>query len=158
MEEVLRGMLIPKLRNRHATAIAISIVGAVVMPHNLFLHSALVLSRKHSRTDAAIKDGCWYTLLETAIALSFAFLINVAVITVGGAVCHEPAQFLPPKEVTECAELTLINTPVLLQNTLSNWAGSVFGVALLASGQSSTITGTYAGQYVMQLEDRVSWL
>ncbi|KAL8141236.1 hypothetical protein V2J09_007257 [Rumex salicifolius] len=115
--EVLKGMFIPKLNGDGATGDAIALLGALVMPHNLFLHSALVLSRKIPKSVRGIN----FFLIESGIALFVAFLINVAVISVSGS------------------------------NVLGKETGSIlYAVALLASGQSSTITGTYAGQYIMQ--------
>ncbi|CAI6003436.1 unnamed protein product [Closterium sp. NIES-65] len=242
---VLEGMFVPRIQDLGALAIAISLIGALVMPHNLFLHSALVLSRKHQRTAAGIKDGClysllevaavliisiafhcpflhfprtrirrsssakpsmwlssaWvgrsapssslpsptlsphtsppcqegclysllevtaaliisfainvavicdgclYSLLEVAAALIISFAINVAVICVGGAVCSAPD--LSPDVQASCSDISLSNAYFLLRDVLGAWASTLFGIALLASGQSSTITGTYAGQYVM---------
>ncbi|GJP54140.1 hypothetical protein CLOM_g13244 [Closterium sp. NIES-68] len=145
---VLEGMFVPTIQDLGALAIAISLIGALVMPHNLFLHSALVLSRKHQRTSAGIKDGCFYSLLEVAAALIISFAINVAVICVGGAVCSSPD--LSPDVQASCSDISLSNAYFLLRDVLGSWASTLFGIALLASGQSSTITGTYAGQYVMQ--------
>eukprot|EP00245_Coleochaete_scutata_P003495 TRINITY_DN1511_c0_g2_i2.p1 TRINITY_DN1511_c0_g2~~TRINITY_DN1511_c0_g2_i2.p1 ORF type:complete len:568 (-),score=102.99 TRINITY_DN1511_c0_g2_i2:532-2235(-) len=157
--EIIEGLVVPRLRDTHATAIAISLVGAVVMPHNLYLHSALVLSRKVPRTTRGILDGCWYNLVECTLALLLAFAINVSVITVSGSVCSRTT--LSPQDRSSCSKLDLNEAPFLLRNTLGSWSSQLFAVALLASGQSSTITGTYAGQYVMQgfLEMRLRpWL
>ncbi|KAI8544198.1 hypothetical protein RHMOL_Rhmol08G0277300 [Rhododendron molle] len=114
--EVLNGLFVPQLKGNGATGLAISLLGAMVMPHNLFLHSALVLSRKVPRSVNGIKDACRFYLIESGFALTVAFLINISVIS----------------------------------NVLGSWSSKLFAIALLASGQSSTITGTYAGQYVMQ--------
>eukprot|EP00271_Cylindrocystis_brebissonii_P011798 TRINITY_DN29758_c0_g1_i1.p1 TRINITY_DN29758_c0_g1~~TRINITY_DN29758_c0_g1_i1.p1 ORF type:complete len:589 (+),score=100.27 TRINITY_DN29758_c0_g1_i1:268-2034(+) len=146
--EMLEALVVPRLSGTGATGIAISLLGAVVMPHNLFLHSALVLSRRAPRTDKAIREGCRYNLLEVSVALAVAFSINVSVITVAGAVCW--ATNLTPTNQENCANLDLNRAPFLLQNTLGGAASKLFAIALLASGQSSTITGTFAGQYVMQ--------
>lgn len=118
------------------------------MPHNLFLHSALVLSRKTPRTVRGIKDACRYYFLESAFALSVAFMINLSVTCVSGAVCANPN--LLPEDRSKCDELDLNQASFLLERVLGSWSSKLFGIALLASGQSSTITGTYAGQYVMQ--------
>ncbi|KAF7136256.1 hypothetical protein RHSIM_Rhsim08G0206800 [Rhododendron simsii] len=114
--EVLNGLFVPQLKGNGATGLAISLLGAMVMPHNLFLHSALVLSRKVPRSVNGIKDACRFYMIESGFALTVAFLINISVIS----------------------------------NVLGSWSSKLFAIALLASGQSSTITGTYAGQYVMQ--------
>ncbi|KAG0499489.1 hypothetical protein HPP92_004180 [Vanilla planifolia] len=118
--EVLKGLFIPKLKGNGSTGLAISLLGAMVMPHNLFLHSALVLSRKVHRSATGLKEACKLYTVESAIALGFAFLINVSIISLSGV------------------------------NALGKWSSTLFAISLLASGQSSTITGTYSGQYVMQ--------
>ncbi|CAI5995341.1 unnamed protein product [Closterium sp. NIES-65] len=157
--ELFKGMVVPQLQNVGALAVAISILGATVMPHNLYLHSAIVLSRKHAGTTRAIRTASHYSLLELALALLISVGINVAVISVAGAVCHSAS--LPPSAAQACANISISNAHVLLTDVLGKWAGTLFGVALLAAGQSSTVTGTYAGQYVMQgfIELRIStWL
>ncbi|KAI5079613.1 hypothetical protein GOP47_0005092 [Adiantum capillus-veneris] len=147
-KEILKGMFVPRLGGDGATGLAISLLGAMVMPHNLFLHSALVLSRKIPRTVRGIKDACQFYFMESAFALLIAFLINVSVVSVSGAVCANPALSTQNRE--KCDQLDLNQASFLLQNVLGSWSSKLFGIALLASGQSSTITGTYAGQYVMQ--------
>ncbi|RID54759.1 hypothetical protein BRARA_G02055 [Brassica rapa] len=139
--EVLHGLFVPQLKGNGATGLAISLLGAMVMPHNLFLHSALVLSRKIPRSATGIKEACRFYLIESGLALTVAFLINVSVISVSGAVCNAPD--LSPEDRAKCEDLDLNKASFLLRSKL-------FAIALLASGQSSTITGTYAGQYVMQ--------
>ncbi|KAH7435624.1 hypothetical protein KP509_06G072200 [Ceratopteris richardii] len=146
--EVLKGMFIPQLSGAGATGLAVSLLGAMVMPHNLFLHSALVLSRKTPRTVRGIKDACKFYVVESAFALLVAFLINVSVISVSGTVCANPN--LSTDDRKKCEDLDLNQSSFLLRNVLGSWSSKLFGIALLASGQSSTITGTYAGQYVMQ--------
>eukprot|EP00850_Spirogloea_muscicola_P010306 SM000060S19638 [mRNA] locus=s60:196507:199845:- [translate_table: standard] len=148
VRELLEGLTVPRLSGSRATAIAISLVGSNVMPHNLYLHSALVLTRKVPRTSKGIRDGCRYNFAEVSIGLLIAFAINVAVISVSGAVCSSDA--LSPSDLKRCGDLNLNEVPFLLQHTLGSWSPQLFGIALLASGQSSTVTGTYAGQYVMQ--------
>lgn len=146
--EVLDGLFVPQLKGSGATGLAISLLGAMVMPHNLFLHSALVLSRKIPRSVNGIKEACGYYLIESGFALMVAFLINVSVISVSGAVCS--ASDLSPEDSESCSDLDLNQASFLLRNVLGRWSSKLFAIALLASGQSSTITGTYAGQYVMQ--------
>ncbi|EEF35052.1 metal transporter Nramp6 [Ricinus communis] len=146
--EVLEGLFVPQLKGDGATGLAISLLGAMVMPHNLFLHSALVLSRKIPRSVRGIKEACRFYFIESAFALSVAFLINVSVISVSGAVCNSPN--LNPEDQSKCEDLDLNKASFLLKNVLGSWSSKLFAIALLASGQSSTITGTYAGQYVMQ--------
>ncbi|XP_078167132.1 metal transporter Nramp3-like isoform X2 [Carex rostrata] len=146
--EVLRGLFVPSLKGNGATALAISLLGAMVMPHNLFLHSALVLSRKVPRSVCGIKEAITFYTLESAFALTIAFLINVSIISVSGAVCGSDT--LNQQDQANCDDLDLNKASFLLKNVLGAWSSKLFAVALLASGQSSTITGTYAGQYVMQ--------
>ncbi|KAL1192643.1 Metal transporter Nramp1 [Cardamine amara subsp. amara] len=146
--EVLHGLFVPQLKGNGATGLAISLLGAMVMPHNLFLHSALVLSRKIPRSATGIKEACRFYLIESGFALLVAFLINVSVISVSGAVCN--GSDLTPEDRASCKDLDLNKGSFLLRNVLGKWNAKIFAIALLASGQSSTITGTYAGQYVMQ--------
>eukprot|EP01018_Ginkgo_biloba_P031185 Gb_39414 [translate_table: standard] len=146
--EVLKGLFVPELKGSGATGLAISLLGAMVMPHNLFLHSALVLSRKIPRSVGGMKEACRFYLIESAFALSVAFLINISVISVSGAVCSSPN--LVAEDKRSCEDLDLNKASFLLKNVLGSWSSKLFAIALLASGQSSTITGTYAGQYVMQ--------
>ncbi|GAB2222387.1 hypothetical protein Droror1_Dr00013604 [Drosera rotundifolia] len=146
--EVLYGLFVPQLKGDGATGLAISLLGAMVMPHNLFLHSALVLSRKIPRSVSGIKEACRYYLMESGFALAVAFLINVCVISVSGAVCN--SSNLSEDDQKSCSDLDLNKASFLLRNVLGKWSSKIFAIALLASGQSSTITGTYAGQYVMQ--------
>ncbi|XP_031504988.1 metal transporter Nramp3-like isoform X2 [Nymphaea colorata] len=146
--EVLEGLFVPQLKGNGATGLAVSLLGAMVMPHNLFLHSALVLSRKIPRSIHGIKEACTFYNIESGFALTVAFLINISVISVSGAVCNSP--YLSAEDQRNCEDLDLNKASFLLKNVLGNWSSKLFAVALLASGQSSTITGTYAGQYVMQ--------
>ncbi|BFG19032.1 hypothetical protein CerSpe_053060 [Prunus speciosa] len=145
---VVKGMFVPKLNGQGATGDAIALLGALVMPHNLFLHSALVLSRKIPKSVHGINDACRYFLIESGFALFVAFLINVAIISVSGTVCHDTN--LSDKDTKTCSDLTLNSASFLLQNVLGRSSKVIYAIALLASGQSSTITGTYAGQFVMQ--------
>ncbi|GLJ37283.1 hypothetical protein SUGI_0756210 [Cryptomeria japonica] len=146
--QVLKGMFVPRLKGNGATGLAISLFGALVMPHNLFLHSALVLSRKIPTSVSGINTACRYFFIESAFALFVAFLINVAVVSVSGSVCSMP--YISSQDADNCKEMDLLNASFLLKNVLGKWSSKIFAVALLASGQSSTITGTYAAQYVMQ--------
>ncbi|OMO52859.1 Natural resistance-associated macrophage protein [Corchorus capsularis] len=146
--EVLKGLFVPQLKGNGATGLAISLLGAMVMPHNLFLHSALVLSRKIPRSVRGIKEACRFYMIESGFALMVAFLINISVISVSGAVCK--SSNLNEEDKASCEDLDLNKASFLLRNVLGSWSSKLFAIALLASGQSSTITGTYAGQYVMQ--------
>ncbi|KAI8537393.1 hypothetical protein RHMOL_Rhmol09G0020100 [Rhododendron molle] len=143
--DMLRGLFIPKLSGQSATGDAIALLGALIMPHNLFLHSALVLSRKIPNSVHGIKDVCRYYLMETGFALSVALLINIAVTSVSATVCSDP------NLSDQCNTVTLNSASFLLQNVLKKSSSTIYGVALLASGQSSTITCTYAGQFIMQM-------
>nr|XP_043606725.1 metal transporter Nramp5-like isoform X1 [Erigeron canadensis] len=157
--DVLKGMFIPKLSGHGATGDAIALLGALVMPHNLFLHSALVLSRKIPNSVRGVNDACKFFLIESGIALFVAFLINVSVIAVSGTVCS--AKNLSGDELDRCSDLSLDSASFLLKNVLGKSSSTLYAIALLASGQSSTITGTYAGQFIMQgfLELRMrKWL
>ncbi|KAG4955292.1 hypothetical protein JHK85_041672 [Glycine max] len=147
-KEVLKGLFVPGLKGSGATGLAISLLGAMVMPHNLFLHSALVLSRKIPRSVLGIREACRFYMIESAFALMVAFLINICVISVSGTVCN--SSNLNAEDQLSCQDLDLNKASFLLRNVLGKWSSKLFGIALLASGQSSTITGTYAGQYVMQ--------
>ncbi|XP_039056175.1 metal transporter Nramp5-like [Hibiscus syriacus] len=145
---VIKGMFVPKLAGQGATGDAIALLGALVMPHNLFLHSALVLSRKVPTSVHGINAACRYFLLESGFALFVAFLINVAVVSVSGSVCS--ADNLSDDDHRRCNDLNLNSASFLLQNVLGKSSSTLYAIALLASGQSSTITGTYAGQFIMQ--------
>ncbi|XP_075483908.1 metal transporter Nramp7.2-like [Primulina tabacum] len=146
--DVMKGMFVPNLKGQGATGDAIALLGALVMPHNLFLHSALVLSRKIPNSVRGINDACRYFLIESGFALFVAFLINVAIISVSAAVCL--ADDLSHDNADICQDLTLNSASFLLKNVLGKSSSTVYAIALLASGQSSTITGTYAGQFIMQ--------
>ncbi|KAL6962192.1 hypothetical protein U1Q18_037148, partial [Sarracenia purpurea var. burkii] len=111
--ELLQGMFIPKLSGHSATGDAISLLGALIMPHNLFLHSALVLSRKIPTSASGINDVCRYFLLESGMALFVAFLINVSVIAVSGTVCS--SNNLSPDNINNCKDLNLNSASFLLK-------------------------------------------
>jgi manganese transport protein len=134
------GGFIPHL-DADSLYVAMGILGATVMPHNLYLHSALVQSRRLDAGPAAIREALRYNLIDTAIALNFAFLANAAILVVSVAVF-----FRHGIVVTDLRQAEVLLSP-LLGSTV---ASVLFAVALLASGQSSTITGTLAGQIVME--------
>ncbi|CAN6476126.1 unnamed protein product [Victoria cruziana] len=146
--EVLRGLFIPRLKGNGATGDAIALLGALIMPHNLFLHSALVLTRKVPESVHGIQSACRYFLLESGFALFVAFLINVSLVAVSGRICS--SENLSKENLEHCSDLTLHNAHFLLTNVLGKSSSTIYAISLLASGQSSTITGTYAGQYIMQ--------
>lgn len=139
--EIAKGF-IPSIPNNQALYIAIGIIGATVMPHNLYLHSALVQTRKIQKTNAGIKQALKWNLVDSAIALNIAFLVNAAILVLAATVFHYSGR-------TEVAELKEAHH--LLDSLLgSNLAPILFAVALIAAGQSSTVTGTLAGQIVME--------
>ncbi len=139
--EVAAGF-IPHLENDAALYIAIGIIGATVMPHNLYLHSALVQTRKIERTDQAIRRAIRFNLIDSTIALNIAFLVNMAILVLAATVFFKTGN----AHVGEIREAHRLLEP-LLGNTL---APKLFAIALIAAGQSSTITGTLAGQIVME--------
>ncbi|KAK9285870.1 hypothetical protein L1049_025071 [Liquidambar formosana] len=147
-KEILTGMFVPKLKDDRATTDAIALLGALVMPHNLFLHSALVISRKIPHSLDGIRTASKYFLIESGLALFIAFLINVSVVSVSGSVCSNPD--LSSQDEAHCENISLKSAAFLLKNELGNWSSKLYAISLLASGQSSTVTGTYAGQYIMQ--------
>src|SRR5450432_929472 len=139
--EISRG-LVPSLPGATALYVAIGIIGATVMPHNLYLHSALVQTRKIKREDTFIKQALKLNLLDSTIALNLAFLVNAAILILAGAVFFKSGR-------TAVASITEAHQ--LLSPLLGNKIASIlFAVALIAAGQSSTITGTLAGQIVME--------
>jgi manganese transport protein len=137
--DVAKGF-IPHL-NSESLYIAIGILGATVMPHNLYLHSALVQTRIVEQTEIGKRQACKFNLVDTVIALNAAFLVNAAILIVSSS-----AFFKNGIVVTEIQQAYTLLTPLL--GTFL--ASLLFAVALLASGQSSTLTGTYAGQIVME--------
>ncbi|MQM04090.1 hypothetical protein Taro_036886 [Colocasia esculenta] len=148
MGEIAKGMFVPRLAGNGAARDTVALLGALVMPHNLFLHSALVLSRKIPHTYHGISSACRNFLIEGAFALFVAFLVNVSVVSVTGTVCYSP--HLTTLNMTSCRNITLESAATLLKTALGTWSSKIYAVSLLASGQSSTVTGTYAGQYIMQ--------
>jgi manganese transport protein len=137
--EIVKGF-IPHL-NSQSLYIAIGILGATVMPHNLYLHSALVQTRSVEQTEGGKRQACKFNFVDTLLALNAAFLVNAAILIVASSVFHRNGML-----VTEIQQAYSLLTP-LLGTVL---ASTLFAVALLASGQSSTLTGTYAGQIVME--------
>ncbi|CAN6277463.1 unnamed protein product [Urochloa humidicola] len=147
-KEVVKGMFVPSLQGKDAAANAIALFGAIITPYNLFLHSALVLSRKTPRSVKSIRAACRYFLIECSLAFIVAFLINVSVVVVAGTICN--ADNLSAANANTCSDLTLQSTPLLLRDVLGRSSSVVYAVALLASGQSTTISCTFAGQVIMQ--------
>jgi manganese transport protein len=136
------GGLLPFIENDEALYIAIGIIGATVMPHNLYLHSSLVQTRKFDRTPIGIKKAIRFNTIDSAIALNLALFVNAAILILSAATFHKNGK-------TEVADIQ--DAHELLQPMLgSALAPILFAVALIAAGQSSTITGTLAGQVVME--------
>lgn len=127
--------------NIDALYIAIGILGATVMPHNLYLHSALVQSRSVEKTPDGMKTACKFNLIDSFLALNAAFLVNAAILILSAAAFHGTGQ-----EVAGIEEAHRL-LPQFLGPSV---AATLFAVALLCSGQSSTLTGTLAGQIVME--------
>jgi manganese transport protein len=147
--DVLSG-LIPRLQNEDALYIAIGIIGATVMPHNLYLHSALVQTRKIDRSPKGIRQALKYNMVDSTIALNIAFLVNSAILILAATAFFKNGQ----SHVASIKEAHQLLAPLLG----SAIAPKLFAIALIAAGQSSTITGTLAGQIVMEgyLQLRIS--
>ena len=141
MGKVVYG-LIPSMPNSAALYIAIGIIGATVMPHNLYLHSSLVQTRKFDRSAAGIKQALKYNFIDSTIALNLAFFVNAAILILAAATFYKNGMF----NVAEIQDAHQFMAPILG----TKWAPILFAVALIAAGQSSTITGTLAGQIVME--------
>ncbi|WP_396218974.1 Nramp family divalent metal transporter [Gemmatimonas sp.] len=122
--------------------IAIGILGATVMPHNLYLHSSIVQTRKYEETAEGKREAVRFAFLDSTIALSFALFINAAILIVAAATFHTSGN----TDVAEIQDAYKLLTPLLGVTG----ASAVFALALLASGQNSTLTGTLAGQIVME--------
>jgi manganese transport protein len=152
--EMGRALISPNFHQAGMIYIAIGMIGATVMPHNLYLHSALVQSRKLQKDDASIRRAIRFNIIDSSTALSAAFLVNAAILVLAALVFYGRTSvqaaggriisFSPDSDWIRIAYLTLAP---LLGTSL---ASTLFVVALLASGQSSTITGTLAGQVVME--------
>nr|WP_294933616.1 Nramp family divalent metal transporter [uncultured Flavobacterium sp.] len=134
--------LIPSIPNSTALYIAIGIIGATVMPHNLYLHSSLVQTRKFDRSSNGIKQAIRYNFFDSLIALNLAFFVNSAILILAAATFYKNGMF----DVAEIQDAYKFLEPLLG----SHWAPTLFAIALIAAGQSSTITGTLAGQIVME--------
>ncbi len=139
--EVAKG-LIPGIANEEALYIAIGIIGATVMPHNLYLHSSLVQTRKFNRNSIDIKKAIRFNVLDSTIALNLALFVNAAILILAAASFYTKGV----NDVTEIQDAHRLLEP-MLGSTL---APILFAVALIAAGQSSTVTGTLAGQVVME--------
>lgn len=141
---LLKGLVPSKeiVTNPSMLYIAIGILGATVMPHNLYLHSSVVQSRRYPQTPGGIKTAVKYATIDSTASLFVAFLINGAILVLAASAFHANGKF----DVAGIEEAYYLLSPTLG----TALASILFGVALLASGQSSTITGTIAGQIVME--------
>ncbi len=156
--QMARWMFAPNLsafiRSRDLVYVAIGIIGATVMPHNLYLHSALVQSRQLKKDPESVRRAVRYNTIDTTVALSVAFFVNAAILILAAVVFfgHDKVKlpsgqvvaFTPDSDWIQIAYVTL--APLVGKVA----ASLLFAIALLASGQSSTITGTLAGQVVME--------
>ena len=139
-KEIVKGFE-PSMLSGQALYLAIGIIGATVMPHNLYLHSSLVQTRKFERDEKGIKEAIKFNFIDTAVALNLAFFVNAAILILAAAAFYTNG-------LHEVAEIQ--DAYKLLQNIFGNVAPTLFAIALIAAGQSSTITGTLAGQIVME--------
>lgn len=142
---VLRNLLVPSpsiIGNHEMLYIAIGILGATVMPHNLYLHSSIVQSRNYKRTPEGKREAIFMANLDSAIALTVALFVNAAILIVAAAVFHRRGLF----QVGAIEDAYKLLSPLLGVTG----ASTLFAIALLASGQNSSITGTLAGQVVME--------
>lgn len=140
IKEVSMG-LIPSSLDGNALYLAIGIIGATVMPHNLYLHSALVQSRKIEKTKTGILTALKYNFIDSFVALNLAFLVNTAILVLAATAFYKAGLH----HVSSIQDAHL-----LLQNIFGNAAPTLFAIALICAGQSSTITGTLAGQIIME--------
>ncbi|MCA4895652.1 MAG: Nramp family divalent metal transporter [Cytophagales bacterium] len=141
VEQLMKGF-IPSLPSDEALYIAIGIIGATVMPHNLYLHSSLVQTRRIDSSEKGIWSAIKYNFIDSAIALNAAFFVNSAILILAASTFFRAGMF----EVSDIQDSYKFLAPL----TGTEWASILFGVALVAAGQSSTITGTLAGQVVME--------
>ena len=139
--ELLKGF-IPSIPNNNALYIAIGIIGATVMPHNLYLHSSLVQTRKFNRTPQGLREAIKFNFIDTGIALNMALFVNAAILILAASAFYTTGRF-GVSEIQDAYHL--------LENILGTYlAPLLFAVALIAAGQSSTLTGTLSGQIVME--------
>ncbi len=149
-------LVTPTLARPGMVTMAIMMIGATVMPHNLYLHSALVQTREIRSDERSIRTALRFNLLDSVVALTLAFLINAAILTLAAIVFHGLQETklqdgsvvsFRPDDNPDWIQVAYLTLAPLLGTAL---ASVLFAVALLASGQSSTITGTMAGQVVME--------
>jgi manganese transport protein len=142
---VLHALVVPSADILHDPGmlyIAVGILGATVMPHNLYLHSAVVQTRDFERTPEGRREAMRYCNIDSAVALTFALFVNAAILVVAASVFYRSGNY----QVAEIQDAYKLISPLVGVK----FAGALFAVALLASGQNSTLTGTLAGQIVME--------
>jgi manganese transport protein len=144
LAEVAKGFIptTDLISNREKLYIGIGILGATVMPHNLYLHSSIVQTRRYEENATGRREAVRFAFIDSTIALTFALFINAAILIVAAATFHTTGH----TEVAEIQDAHKLLTPLLGVGG----ASAVFALALLASGQNSTLTGTLAGQIVME--------
>lgn len=140
LQAVAKGF-IPSDLNGNALYIAIGIIGATVMPHNLYLHSSLVQTRRFSRDEKGIKTALKFNFIDSSIALNAAFLVNAAILILAASAFYTNG-------LHQVSDIS--NAHQMLSNLFGSLAPTLFAIALIAAGQSSTVTGTLAGQIVME--------
>jgi manganese transport protein len=141
----LKNLIVPSpsiITNPEMLYIAIGILGATVMPHNLYLHSSIVQSRNYERTPKGKREAIRMANIDSALALTMALFVNAAILVVAAAVFYRSGHY----EVAAIQDAYKLLSPLLG----AAGASTLFAVALLASGQNSSITGTLAGQVVME--------
>lgn len=141
MGELVKG-IIPSIPDKNALYIAIGIIGATVMPHNLYLHSSLVQSRRFPKNEEGKRKTIRYNFFDTTIALNLALFVNAAILILAASTFYRTGLY----EVEDIMDAHKMLAPIL-GTTL---APILFAVALIASGQSSTLTGTLTGQIIME--------
>lgn len=139
--ELVKGF-VPSMPTLGALYIAIGIIGATVMPHNLYLHSALVQTRKVNRDKFSLKEAIRFNIIDSTVALNLAFFVNAAILILSAATFFNTGHY----DIAEIQDAHHFLEPILG----SKIAPVIFAIALIAAGQSSTITGTLAGQIIME--------
>jgi manganese transport protein len=152
--EMGRALISPRLRQAGMLYVAVGIIGATVMPHNLYLHSALVQSRKLQKDEPSMRRAVRFNTIDSTVALTIAFFVNAAILVLAAmvffgkeSVTVTGGQLIKFKADSDWIRVAYLTLAPLLGTAV---ASTLFAVALLASGQSSTITGTLAGQVVME--------
>ena len=152
--EMGRALISPRLRQAGMLYVAVGMIGATVMPHNLYLHSALVQSRQLQKDEPSIRSAIRFNSIDSVVALSIAFFVNAAILVLAAMVFFgkQSATMAGGQVIKFTADSDWIRVAYLTLAPLlgAGLASTLFAVALLASGQSSTITGTLAGQVVME--------